>query len=79
MLGKIESGRRGCQRMRWLDSIINAMNMNLDKLREMVRDREASCNPWGHKESDKTGQLNNNNYLLNPFIFGSNNFPVWVL
>ena len=64
--------------MRWLDSIINAMNMNLDKLREMVRDREASCNPWGHKESDETGQLNSNNYLLNPFIFGSNNFPVWV-
>ena len=61
--------------MRWLDSIINAINMNLNKLWDMVRDREASCNPWGHKESDETGQLNNN-YLLNPFIFGSNNFPV---
>ena len=33
--------RRGCQRMRWLDSITNAMNMNLGKLEEMVRDREA--------------------------------------
>ena len=33
--------RRGCQRMRWLDSITDAMNMNLGKLWEMVRDREA--------------------------------------
>ena len=42
MLGKIEDRRRrGRQRMRWLDSITNAMSMNLGKLREMVRDREA--------------------------------------
>ena len=42
MLGKIEGRRRrGCQRMRWLDGITNAMNMNLGKLREMVRGREA--------------------------------------
>ena len=40
MLGKIE-GRRGSQRMRWLDSITDAMNMNLSKLQEIVRDREA--------------------------------------
>ena len=33
--------RRGHQRMRWLDSITDAMNTNLGKLREMVRDREA--------------------------------------
>ena len=39
MLGKIESRRRGCQRMRWLDSIIDAMN--LGKLQEMVMDKEA--------------------------------------
>ena len=44
MLGKIKGRRReGHQRIRWLDSIIDAMNMNLGKLREMVRDREAWC------------------------------------
>ena len=44
MLGKIESRkRRGCQRMRWLDSITDAMKMKLGKLREVLRDREAWC------------------------------------
>ena len=56
MLGKIEGRRRrGCQRMRWLDGIIDAMNMNLGKLREVVKDRGlACCSPWGHKELDLT-------------------------
>ena len=42
MLGKIEGRRRrGCQRMQWLDGITDAMDVNLGKLRKMVRDREA--------------------------------------
>ena len=41
-LGKIEGGRkRGWQRMRWLDSIADSMDMNLSKLQEIVEDREA--------------------------------------
>ena len=41
ILGKIEGKKRGHQSMRWLDSVTNAMNMNLVRLWEMVRDREA--------------------------------------
>ena len=41
MLGKIEGRRRGQQRMRWLDGMIDSMGMSLSKLQEMVKDREA--------------------------------------
>ena len=41
MLGKIEGKRRGQQRMRWFNSITDSVGVNLSKLREMVKDREA--------------------------------------
>ena len=57
MLGRIEGRRRrGQQRIRWLDGIINSMEMSLG-----VDDGQGGlvcCSLWGHKESDRTERLN---------------------
>ena len=56
MLGKIEGNRRrGRHRMRWLHSITDSMDMNLSKLREIVKDRgDTFSSSWHCKESDMT-------------------------
>jgi len=63
VLGKIEGKkRRGRWRVKWLDGIIHSMDMNVSKLQEIVKDREA-CHVAAHgvAESDTTWQLSNNN------------------
>ena len=61
MLGGIGGRRRrGCQRMRWLDGVIDLMDVGLSELRELVMDREArrAAIHGGRKELDTTERLN---------------------
>ena len=61
MLGKIEVRKRKWQRIKWFDGITDSMDVSLNKLQEMVKDREAwcaACSPWGGKELDTPEQLN---------------------
>ena len=50
--------------MRRLDSVMEATNMNLTKLREAVEDRRACSGPWSHEESDTTKRLNDDDENL---------------
>ena len=63
MLGEIEGRRRReHQRMRWLDGIMDSMDMSLGKLQGFGDGQGslACCGSWGHKESDVTERLRNN-------------------
>ena len=77
MLGKTDGRRRRrWQRMRWLDSIIDSMDMSLSKLQEMVEDRGAWC-PWGLKELYMTERLNLTEDMRMCYVYNIMN--IWSL
>ena len=72
----IEGRRRGWQRMRWLDGIIDSMDMTLSKLRELVMDREVH---GGHKKSDTTECLNWTDIHIHLYMYVSHSFFMHLL
>ena len=66
MMGKIEGKRiRGQQRISWLDSITDSMDMNLSKLQSGGQGSLVHSSPWGHKDLDMTWWLNNKSDVKN--------------
>ena len=82
MLGKTEGkGRRGQQRMRWLNSITDSMDMNLSKLWDSGGQRPACCNQWGSKVSvghDLVTEQQQQSFLwLSCWRWSSNTWATW--